>query len=64
VAEGDIVAQSLVNYLQRHPEMESKLTQNSTQQFFTTNDETVDFDHYAEMFFNGPVKSKYAELKC
>jgi len=64
VAQGDIVAQSLVNYLQRHPEMESKLTQNSTQQFFTTSDDTRDFDHYAEIFFNGPVKSKYAEVKC
>jgi glutamate racemase len=64
VVQGDIVAKSLVDYLQRHPEMEGKLTKSGTQQFFTTSDDTRDFDHYAEIFFNGPVKSKYAEVKC
>jgi glutamate racemase len=64
VSQGDIVAKSLVDYLQRHPEMDDKLTKNSTQQFFTTTDDTADFDHYAEIFFEGKVKSGYAEIKC
>ncbi|MDB5140393.1 MAG: murI [Mucilaginibacter sp.] len=64
VSQGDIVAKSLVDYLQRHPEMDDKLTQNSTQQFFTTTDDTADFDHYAEIFFSAPVKSAFAEIKC
>ncbi|HEY4325721.1 MAG TPA: glutamate racemase [Mucilaginibacter sp.] len=64
VSQGDIVAKSLVDYLQRHPEMEVKLSKNSTQQFFTTTDDTADFDHYAEIFFSAPVKSAYAEIKC
>ncbi len=64
ISQGDIVAKSLVDYLLRHPEMESKLTKNSTQQFFTTTDDTADFDHYAEIFFSGPVKSAFADVKC
>ncbi|MDB5007275.1 MAG: murI [Mucilaginibacter sp.] len=64
VSQGDIVAKSLVDYLQRHPEMDDKLTKNSTQHFFTTTDDTADFDHYAEIFFSAPVKSAFAEIKC
>jgi glutamate racemase len=64
VSQGDIVAKSLVDYLQRHPEMESKLSRTGTQHFFTTTDDTADFDHYAEIFFSAPVKSAYAEIKC
>ncbi len=64
VAQGDIVAASLVDYLQRHPEMDEKLTRNGTQHFFTTTDDTADFDHYAEIFFSAKVKSSYAEVKC
>jgi glutamate racemase len=64
VSQGDIVAKSLIDYLQRHPEMENKLSRTGTQQFFTTTDETADFDHYAEIFFSTPVQSAYAEIKC
>jgi glutamate racemase len=64
ISQGDIVAHSLVDYLARHPEMESKLTKNGTQQFFTTTDDTADFDHYAEIFFSAPVKSEFADVKC
>ena len=62
VAQGDIVAASLVDYLQRHPEMEQKLTKNSTQQFFTTTDDTADFDTHATMFFGAEVKSKFVSV--
>ncbi len=64
VGQGDIVAASLVDYLQRHPELEQRLSKNKTQQFFTTTDDTLDFDHYAEVFFSAPVKSGFAEIKC
>jgi glutamate racemase len=63
VPQGDIVAASLKDYLQRHPEMEQKLTRSGTQQFFTTSDDTADFDHHASMFFSEPVKSEYIPLK-
>jgi len=64
VAQGDIVADSLAGYLRRHPEMDEKLSKNKTQRFFTTTDDTPDFDHHAEIFFSAPVRSSFAEIKC
>jgi glutamate racemase len=64
VSQGDIVAKSLTDYLQRHPEMETSISKNGTQKFYTTTDDTTDFDHYAEIFFSAPVKSAYADIKC
>jgi len=64
VSQGDIVAQSLVNYLVRHPEMEVALSKNKTQKFFSTSDDTADFDHYAALFFSAPVRSEFAEINC
>jgi glutamate racemase len=63
VPQGNIVATSLKDYLNRHPEMEQKLTKGNTRQFFTTSDDTDDFDHHASMFFSGQVKSEYIPLK-
>ena len=63
VPQGDIVAASLQDYLQRHPEMEQRLTKNGTRQFFTTSDDTMDFDHHASIFFGEPVTSEYIALK-
>jgi glutamate racemase len=62
VAQGDIVAKSLVDYLQRHPEMDAQLSKNKTQQFYTTSDDTADFDHQASIFFNSPVKSEFVRV--
>src|ERR1700744_126519 len=62
IAQGDIVAESLVDYLHRHREMDQRMTRGGTQQFFTTSDDTADFDHYAEIFFGAPVKSQYADV--
>ncbi len=63
VVQGDIVAQSLVDYLQRHPEIEGKLTKNAGRQFFTTTDDTADFDHHASLFFGEEVRSAYVAMK-
>jgi glutamate racemase len=63
VSQGEIVAQSLVDYLQRHPEMEQSITKNGTRQFFTTTDDTADFDSHASMFFGAPVQSQSVLMK-
>ncbi|HTI57840.1 glutamate racemase [Mucilaginibacter sp.] len=63
VPQGDIVAASLQDYLQRHPEMEQRLTKNGSRQFFTTSDDTMDFDHHASIFFGEAVTSEYTALK-
>lgn len=59
VGQGDIVAQSLVKYLNRHPEIEQKLSRNGENKFYTTTDDTADFDHHASLFFSAPVKSTF-----
>jgi glutamate racemase len=63
VPQGDIVAASLKEYLTRHPEMEQRLTREGTRQFFTTSDDTDDFDLHATMFFSEKVKSEFIPLK-
>lgn len=62
IAQGDIVAKSLVDYLQRHPDLEQKLTKAGTRQFFTTTDDTAEFDHHASRFFSAPVKSSFVSV--
>ena len=41
VAQGDIVAASLVDYLKRHPEIERQLQKDGEKRFFTSGDEKV-----------------------
>jgi glutamate racemase len=67
IAQGDIVAKSLVDYLQRHPELEQKLTKGGTRKFYTTTDDTTEFDHHASRFFSAPVTSQFVsviDLRC
>lgn len=61
ISQGEIVAESLVNYLQRHPEIESQCSKNGIQQFYTT-DSSDDFDNKASMFYGQPVKSVHTSL--
>lgn len=61
VAQGDIVAESLAGYLQRHTEMESRLTKNSTMRFYTT-DDAGDFNEHASAFFGRAVQSNHLDL--
>lgn len=63
IAQGDIVSASLEDYLNRHPEIEAKITKERTRHFFTSSDDTADFDQHASLFFSAPVKSEYVLLK-
>lgn len=63
VSQGEIVAASLDDYLQRHPEMENSCSKHGRRVFFTT-DSTEDFDNHATIFFGEPVKSKHADLEA
>lgn len=63
IAQGDIVAHSLTDYLNRHTEIEQQLTQGGTREFFTTTDDTSDFDQHASLFSPYPVKSQYVAMK-
>ena len=57
LVQGDFVAPSLADYLQRHPEIQSQLSRSATQHFLTT-DQTEGFDHLAEIFLGHAVASE------
>ena len=61
VSQGPIVADSLANYLQRHPEIESSITRTGSRHFYTT-DDTIDFDNHATTFFGEKVRSEFVHL--
>lgn len=61
LSQGDIVALSLKDYLERHPEMDNRCSKLGTQQFYTT-DCTEDFDRHAAVFFGKPVASGYVSI--
>ncbi len=57
LAQGNIVARSLADYLQRHPEMDVRLEKTKAQIFQTTDSPEL-FDRYASVFFGEDVKSE------
>jgi glutamate racemase len=61
LSQGEIVANSLAVYLQKHLEMEEKCSKNGQISFFTT-DSPLDFDSHAAVFYGKPVKSKHLSL--
>lgn len=61
VSQGEIVAESLQDYLQRHPELEKFCSKNGTREFYTT-DSTEDFDNHATSFFGKAVQSRHLDL--
>lgn len=61
LSQGDIVADSLVHYLERHPEINEKLTKNCKMDFYTT-DDPDSFDRQGSLFFGATIKSKFADV--
>jgi glutamate racemase len=61
LTQGEIVAESLSDYLFRHPEIEVKCSKNGSRAFYTT-DSVEDFDSHASIFFGQPVQSKHVSL--
>jgi glutamate racemase len=61
VSQGEIVAESLADYLGRHSEIESALTKSGVRRFYTT-DDAADFDAHATVFFGSEVKSEHLHL--
>ncbi len=61
LAQGQLVANSLQDYLQRHPEMEAKCSKTGSRHFLTT-DDTQTFDQQAAVFFGHTVHSEHLQL--
>jgi glutamate racemase len=62
LSQGQIVADSLADYLERHPEMDSQCSKHERLAFFTT-DSTADFDNHAGTFFGQAVQSSHVDLE-
>lgn len=61
LSQGQIVADSLANYLARHPEIETNCLKNKSSLFYTT-DNTTDFDEKAAIFYSKIVNSIHLAL--
>lgn len=61
LTQGAIVANSLADYLHRHPEMETRLTKNTNRTFYTT-DAAADFNKNAATFYGQDVASIHVDL--
>lgn len=57
VEQGHIVADSLKDYLQRHPEMAERLSTNGTRHYMTT-EKTEMFERMAGLFMGEPLKAE------
>jgi glutamate racemase len=56
ISQGEIVAASLADYLNRHPELEKGISRHGSRHFYTT-DSSSDFDNHASVFFGQAVRS-------
>ena len=61
LSQGEIVANSLADYLQRHSEIESLITKGGGRKFYTT-DSVEDFDRHATNFYGTVIKSIHIDL--
>lgn len=61
VAQGEYVANSLKDYLKRHPEMNAKCTKTSTCQYFTT-ENPMRFQEQAQVFLHEKIQVNHVDL--
>jgi glutamate racemase len=62
ISQGEIVADSLADYLQRHPEMEDRISKSGSSPRFYTTDSTEDFDNHAGIFYGKLLRSTHVLL--
>jgi glutamate racemase len=61
ISQGEIVAESLKEYLHRHPEIEKQISRQAKRAFYTT-DSIEDFDNKATIFFGERIEAKHLDL--
>ena len=62
ITQGEYVGRSLMNYLERHPEMDALCTKQGTCRFLTTESVEI-FRQYASIFFDSDIDVKSVALK-
>lgn len=63
LSQGEIVADSLADYLRRHTEIESRVSRGGERHFYTT-DSTEDFDRHAANFYGAEIRSAHIDLEA
>jgi glutamate racemase len=61
IAQGKIVAESLADYLQRHPDMEERCSKEGTLRFLTS-ESTEEFDGNASVYLKQEVQSEHISV--
>jgi glutamate racemase len=61
MSQGKIVAESLMHYLHRHPNMEQRLSQGGSRRFCTT-DDAADFESHASIFFGTSIQAQHVAV--
>ncbi len=61
ISQGGIVAESLADYLQRHPEIEERVSRSGSSRFFTT-ENAEGFEEKATVFFGEAVRADQVHL--
>lgn len=61
ISQGKIVAESLVDYLNRHSEIETKLSQQNSISFYTTDDPKA-FENKGSIFFGQQIKAIHTSV--
>jgi glutamate racemase len=61
LSQGEIVADSLHDYLERHPEIEKEITRGGKVKFYTTDSEE-DFEAKGSIFYGEQVKASHIDL--
>ncbi|MEQ8474535.1 MAG: glutamate racemase [Marinoscillum sp.] len=61
INQGEIVAPSLKDYLERHPDMNARISQNGLRKFLTT-DSSYGFDQKATIFYGEEIKSNIVHI--
>jgi glutamate racemase len=61
ICSGQVAAVKLADYLQRHPEIESRLARQGERRYLTT-DLTPRFQDLASLFMGQPIASEIVQL--
>lgn len=62
LSQGEIVAEKLVDYLHRHPEIDDKCGKNGTTAFYTT-DEVGAFENKTAIFYGKTIQAAYIDVR-
>jgi len=61
ISQGPVIAESLKDYLKRHPEMNEKIRKTGNVEFFTT-ENPEKFNELANLFYNEPIEARHITL--